>query len=61
MLSKVVDMQARDQTENLAKETLLAFGVSLYPNSCAWVLSTKHLPTTSSTQSHLRVQVLFRW
>lgn len=38
MLSKGVDVQARDQAENLAKKpTSGTLGV-FHPNSCAWVL-----------------------
>lgn len=53
-------MQARDLTENQAKETLLGILGVFHPDLCAWILSLKHLPNSSSAQHHLRVQVMFR-
>ena len=61
MLSKVVDGQPCDLTENRVKVTFLGILEVFHPNSCAWDLSLKFLPHSSSSRHHLGAQVVFRF
>lgn len=59
MFSKVVDMQEHDPTENLARETLLAFGLSFIQIHVLRFLTLNICPivfqfnTTSESKLHL--------